>query len=536
MSIAVARTFSDSDAFTSTSDSRINCGFELECASEYNIDDFQQKLLHGGFGFTNWNENPRGNLRASDHYGHGYASLWNIERDGSIPTIGQYSHQVEFKSPPLPLKETLSWIEKLFPFISEFAVAADKTAGFHTSYSIEGVDLYRQTNFIKLLMMLGETHMAEELDRGGNHFAKQLLDSIKNKIQENYKSHMTEASKAQYFRDLLDNNIRWDSYFSDTERYFSINLLHSRNNYVEFRLLGGKDYLKKVPQIKRMIARFAYALKVATDPRAYRDEYSTLLYTMLHGDDNDTSIQYSELRWRIETAQQRIVIYNKESAKPYIALFYRSSIQDKIIYDYTWLDHTLSEPDKELIRRRVASLISRPTVCSSIELPLIYTKDLLGDFTFQKIDQIAVSNPGTYEWALKALDSLGVLPSRIVAANIMQSENYKAIREFVRLAIQSTEDSLIRALTHKILNDPELYNHFVNTHGELIDKESYWEHSGVTQSQKFENFEHELLNRFKDSDDLGLEDLGTQEIEDVHFEPTTAPVRRRRRRHTPDEA
>jgi hypothetical protein len=532
----VARTFSDSDAFSSANDSRIKCGFELECASEYSIEDFQQKLLHGGFGFTNWNDRPGGNLRASDHYGHGYSSLWNIERDGSIPTMGRYSHQVEFKSPPLPLKETLDWIEKLFPFISEFAIAANKTAGFHTSYSIEGVDLYRQTNFIKLIMMLGEPHIAEELDRGGNYYAAQLLDVIKNKIQENYKSRMSEAAKAQYFRDLLDNNIRWDSYFSTTERYFSINLLHARDNYVEFRLLGGKDYLKKVPQIKRMIARFAYALKVATDPRAYRDEYSSLLYTMLHGEDEDTSIQYSELRWRIETAQSRIVIYHKESNKAYIALFYRNNIHDKIIYDYTWLDQTLAEADKELIRRRVTSLISRPTVCSGIELPLIYTKDLLGEFTYQKIDQIAANNPGTYEWALKAFDSLEVLPSRVVASNILQSENYKAIREFIRLALRSSEDTLIRALTHKILNDPELYSHFVNTHGELIDRESYWEHLGVTQYQKFAPFEHELLNRFKDSDDLGLEDLGTQEIEDVHFEPTTAPVRRRRRRHTPDEA
>lgn len=536
MSIAVARTFSDSEAYTSMQDRRIHVGFELECASKYSVETFHRKLLDGGFGFTSWNENPgTGNLRESDHYGHSYHNIWNVERDGSIPTVGQYAYQVEFKSPPLPLKDTLDWIEKLFPYISEFAVAAAKEAGFHTSYSIQGVNIYQRTNFIKLLMMLGEPHMAEELDRGGNHYTKQLLDAISKRIQENYKSYMTERGKAQYFKDLLDNNIRWDEYFSTVDRYFSINLMHARDNYVEFRLLGGKDYLHKVPQIKRMIARFAYALKIATDPRAYREEYSSLLYSLLRGNaDESSSAQYAELRWRIDTAQHRIVIYNKDSNKEYIALLYRSS-QSKSIYDYAWLDHTLGDADKEVIRRRVTALISRPTVCSNIELPLIYTKDLLGDFTYQKIDTIAAGNPGAYEWALKAYESLEVTPADVIIAKIVQSNNFLAIRELIKLLItQQGDRSIFRAILHKILNDPDLYSKFVNTHGEIIDKDSYWEHFGVTRHPEYVAFEHELLNRFKDSDDLGLEDLGTQEIDDVHFEPTPAPVRRRRRRRTPD--
>jgi hypothetical protein len=75
----------------------------------------------------------------------------------------------------------------------------------------------------------------------------------------------------------------------------------------------------------------------------------------------------------------------------------------------------------------------------------------------------------------------------------------------------------------------------VNTHGEIIDRDSYWERTGLIETDKYKAFERELLDRFEHSDDLGLEDLGATDVEDVHFEPTLATKRRRSRR-SPDGA
>lgn len=542
--IAVAKSFSDREAFSKgVSDSRIKCGFELECASEENIRGFQRRLLEGGFGFTNWNENPSGNLRAYEGYGHQYSHLWNVERDGSVPTDGRYRNQIEFKSPPMPVKETMEWIDKLFPFIAEFSKAVGKTAGFHTSYSIDGVNLKRRTNFLKLLMLLGESNMAEELDRGGNTYAVQLLDTVSKSLRESYAALTTEQEKGRFFRDLLDNRRSWTEFYPALVKYLSINLSKlEAHNYVEFRLLGGKDYIEKPAVIKRMMARFAYALKVSCDSNALREEYSSMLYSVLSTHDTSTqTLTASQIRWALDVDHGKLSLYANTSAErtPLMTLMFHMNGTDKIIYDYMWeaASKQLSDSDKEAIRRRAVSLISRPAMCAGLELPVTYTKDLLGDFTYQKISDIAGSNPGAYEWALRAYSYVGVEPPSAIVAAMMRSHNPKVLRELMRLLIaEGDRRSLYQAVVTKILQDPVLYGCFVNTHGEIIDRVDYWERTGLTNSAKYEVFERELLDRFENSDDLGLEDLGAEEIEDVHFEPTLAPTRRRRSRRTPDGA
>lgn len=538
--IAVAQTFSDRDAFSlGVSNSRIKCGFELECASEYDIRGFQRKLLEGGFEFTNWNENRSGNLRAYEGYGHQHPELWNVERDGSVPTTGRYRHQIEFKSPPLPVKETLEWIDKLFPYIAQFSVAAGKTAGFHTSYSIEGVNLQRRTNFLKLLLLLSEEHMAATLDRGGNSYAEQLHGVVAARLKEEYAACQNERDRGRFFRDLIDNRTDWREFYPTLVKYLSINLTKlDAHNYVEFRLLGGKDYIEKPEQIKRMIARFAYALQVASDPRALRREYSSMLYSILSEvDESEITLRMSDIRWRIDANGGKIILCNKtEPDTIYMTLMFRSDAGKKIVYDYQWGTANLSRSDKEVIRRRVIHLISKPALCSDLELPVVYTNDILGEFTYQKIIDIASSNPGTYRWALRALAVIGVEPPSALVADMMRSHDAGVLRELMRLLIaEGDRNALYRAAVTKVLNDPALYGCFVNTHGEIIDRDSYWERTGLIETDKYKAFERELLDRFEHSDDLGLEDLGATDVEDVHFEPTLATKRRRSRR-SPDGA
>lgn len=536
--IAVASSFSDRSAFKGiVSDSRIRVGFELECASIEDIRGFQRKLLNGGFGFIDWNTDPaNGNLRAFEGYTHRYPELWNVESDSSVPVEGRYRNRIEFKSPPLPMHETLAWIDKLFPFISEFSVAAGKEAGFHTSYSIEGVNLKRRTNFVKLLMLLGETHMADSLNRGSNHYAQQLYDNVKANIQEKFASLATEQEKARFMRDMLDNRLSFTEFYPTLVKYLSINLTKlDAQNYVEFRLLGGVNYLKKPAEIKRMMARFGYALKVASDPRALREEYSATLYSILtEQDERHRTLSAGDLRWSIDTAGRKIVIAHRVSGDVLFTMLYHDNGGEKHIFDYAWVKE-LSAPDKEVVRRRIVLLLSKPALCAGIDIPLVYTTDLFGPLSYHNVSEMAALNPGTYEWALRAYNNMRVEPPTTVIADMLNSDNPKVIRELLRLILQfDSNTALLQAVKAKIFSDPQIYGVFVNTHGEIIDYDDYWVRTGATRLEAYQEFERELLDRFEHSDDLGLEDLGNTDVEDVHFEPTAAPPRRRRSRRSPE--
>lgn len=536
--ITVASSFSDRSAFRgSVSDSRIRVGFELECASTEDVRGFQRKLLESGLGFTNWNDNPAtGNLRAYDGYGHRYHELWNIETDSSVPTEGRYRNKIEFKSPPLPIHETLSWIDKLFPLISEFSVAAAKEAGFHTSYSIDGVNLKRKTNFVKLLMLLGETHMAESLDRGGNHYAPQIYDSVKKNIQDKYAAITSEQGKARFMRDMLDNRLSFTEFYPTLAKYMSINLTKLDSlNYVEFRLLGGKDYIKKPAEIKRMIARFGYALKMSSDPRELREEYSAALYAILsEKDDSERTLSAGDVRWSIDVPGRKVTIANKITGDVLFTLLYHDNGGEKHIFDYAW-GTELSAPDKEVVRRRVVLLLSKPAICAGIDIPVVYTRDLFGPLSYHNVSEMAAMNPGVYEWALRAYNVLQVEPPTTVIADMLNSDNPRVIRELTRLLLSlDNNEALMQAVKAKIFSDPQIYGIFVNTHGEIIDRDDYWVRTGAAQLDAYQEFERELLDRFEHSDDLGLEDLGNTDVEDVHFEPTAAPPRRRRSRRSPE--
>lgn len=522
-------TFSDRDAFRSVvDDTRIHVGFELECASQVDVFGFQRRLIDANLGFTDWRSG--GNLRASQGYGHGYVDIWNVETDSSVPTSDTHRNKVEFKSPPLPIGEILNWIDKLFPLISTWAAAVGTNTGFHTSYSIQGVNLERSTNFLKLLMLLGESHMAESLGRSRNQYANQLYEQVKERVRNEYEGEDTPSEKAKYIKKLLDNRIQWSQFYPRLDRYLSINFNHlSTRNYVEFRLLGGVDYLSKPDEIKRAIARFGYALKVASNKNLLREEYSHKLYAILSNTDTENlEVRLTDVIWVTDTARHTVTIKHRQEDKTYLVLHFHDIGDQRSIYDYRWVERPDNRQTLAVVQRRIAMFLSRPNNCTSIDLPLIYTENLLGSLSYAQIVDIAMTNTGTWPWALRNFNKMHTEPPAALANRILAGRNQEAIRELAAIVIKYGSDRDLTAVTSRIISDPHVYGMFVNTHGEIIDRDGYWGRQQILDSARYLAFERELLEKFEDSDDLGLEDLGNQDLEDVHYEPTSIPQRRSR--------
>lgn len=59
------------------------------------------------------------------------------------------------------------------------------------------------------------------------------------------------------------------------EHYHGVNVTHLEddNKYIEFRYVGGADYQNKLPEIKKIIAHYIYALKLSRDPEFKKKEY-----------------------------------------------------------------------------------------------------------------------------------------------------------------------------------------------------------------------------------------------------------------------
>lgn len=214
-------------------------------------------------------------------------NTWVIEPDGSLSGDSEGDMPAEIISPPMPVAECL---EKLRAFMS-WAKANDaytnESTGFHVGVSLpnQGGDI----DYIKLALFLGDRYVLETFGRIGNHFTESAIKIITDKIEDG--SADVESAMTAMRNNLLQlaqKSIREHR----TEKYESINI---KDDYIEFRSMGGQDYEQDVGRLTDMISRYAYAMYIAGDDTLERQEYAKKLYKLLSGNqDNDVIRLFSE--------------------------------------------------------------------------------------------------------------------------------------------------------------------------------------------------------------------------------------------------
>lgn len=229
---------------------------------------------------------------------------WYMETDGDGP---------ELISAALPMDESLDKLEKALKFVDARGTT-DDSQGLHIGVSLDGVSGH-EYNLLKIAMFIGEDYLLKQYGREGNGMTKPQKDTMKNNIRLLQKfgaGEESHGSGTKFFgdeelnlstRDLmaialgdydkiiggvelsnenrkkvqdqietLGRNIFQAPLFADRYRTFNLEKLEDKH-YIEFRIMGGEDYHKRFDEIKTTVARYAYVMRLATDPKLEVNEY-----------------------------------------------------------------------------------------------------------------------------------------------------------------------------------------------------------------------------------------------------------------------
>jgi hypothetical protein len=193
---------------------------------------------------------------------------YTIEPDSSIG-IG-----IEVVSPVFDnYEEFLSELEKVFEIIDDHVYFSTTTAtGLHIN--IGYTDMVDKLDILKMLLFMGESYIASDFGRLYNTFTTQSLDVVK--------SIMSEKPSATYKDSIEVINF---NLLKNVNKYRTVNLQHIWDGYLEFRVMGGKDYHRKWDKIVSNIGRFVRIIEISSDETAYRKDYFKKLAKLIQGVD-----------------------------------------------------------------------------------------------------------------------------------------------------------------------------------------------------------------------------------------------------------
>ena len=113
-----------------------------------------------------------------------------LEPDGSVlPSTDDPDDMseegLEFISPPLSVAEIFSDLKKVKEWAKLNNCYTNKSCGLHMNVSIPGLQELENLDYIKLVLLLGDSHVLKEFGRLGNEFAKSSFNNIKDAVYDN---------------------------------------------------------------------------------------------------------------------------------------------------------------------------------------------------------------------------------------------------------------------------------------------------------------------------------------------------------------
>lgn len=218
-----------------------NVGFEFEFTSSLSHNEIRKLLKERGIKFTG-------------------AGKWRLTSDGSVSSSRRWYESVELISPPMPIKEAITTLKTVFAFMSDIPCDVNRTCGLHINMDI-GKATTKRIDPTKLVVLVDEVRVAEKYGRSRAHYA--LPHNSKIRQQARYWAKLKnkpEPLKEYVKRWALDRD-------ELMEKYSAINFRkQKRLGYIEFRMVGNKDYHKRYSEIKRDLLHFEQCMIKAADP------------------------------------------------------------------------------------------------------------------------------------------------------------------------------------------------------------------------------------------------------------------------------
>ena len=215
---------------------------------------------------VNWSANYHGGKRESDAY--------VVEPDGSLEPDDSSDSGLEFVSPPLPIDDMISDLNKVKAWAKQKGCYTNDSTGLHINVSVPGFD-NDKLDYVKLALLLGDQYVLDQFGRTGNTYAKSAMGMIKERIAQRPRDAAAMLQKMKTGMEELATKI---IHRGTTSKYTSIN---TKEGYIEFRSPGGDWLNQNFDKIETTLLRFVVALDAAMDPAKYRDEYLKKLYRLL---------------------------------------------------------------------------------------------------------------------------------------------------------------------------------------------------------------------------------------------------------------
>jgi predicted nucleotidyltransferase len=199
-----------------------------------------------------------------------------VEPDGSLNPDDSDDQGLEFVSPPLPIEELLSDLNKVKAWADRTGCYTNDSTGLHINVSVPGwTGGTDQLDYVKLALLLGDEFVLDSFGRAGNTYAKSAMGKIRDAVRKSPDRAKELMDKMKSGMDQLASKV---VHSRSTEKYTSINV---KDGYIEFRSPGGDWLNDNFAEIDNTLRRFTVALSAAVDPEAYRQEYLKKLYKLL---------------------------------------------------------------------------------------------------------------------------------------------------------------------------------------------------------------------------------------------------------------
>ena len=214
------------------------------------------------------------------------AQHYLVEPDGSLEADDSDDVGLEFVSPPLPIDDILSDLNKVKQWAKQYGCYTNDSTGLHINISVP--DYSRdKLDFVKLALLMGDEYVLDLFDRSGNTYTKSAMKLVRDQVRQ-------KPDEAKKLLDKMKENLGSLAskaiHSGITEKRTSIN---TKDGHIEFRSPGGDWLDQNFDQIENTLLRFTVAMSAALNPDMYREEYLKKLYKLLTQDQKgDDTIKY----------------------------------------------------------------------------------------------------------------------------------------------------------------------------------------------------------------------------------------------------
>ena len=177
---------------------------------------------------------------------------FTVTTDFSVYTNRDNSN-VEIVTPVWTLKNGLKAIDKLFTLMELMNAHTNASCGLHINLGFSRKSETKKIDEAKLVLLVDEQKWLKAFKRTHNEYANSMKKGLRLKKNDSQDRVFTK----------LKNKIE------DKDKFDSINMsrlnIKKGTGWIEFRIVGGKNYHKRLREVKTVILHFAESLQASTN-------------------------------------------------------------------------------------------------------------------------------------------------------------------------------------------------------------------------------------------------------------------------------